>query len=80
VAIARANDRGRRTGRYVPETVIRQTHAGVSGVFPQVAGKFDEVNLFDTTGRPKLIAKGGKGKLDIIDQAGYDAFLAKASE
>ena len=80
VAIARANDRGRKTGRYVPETVIRQTHAGVSSVFPQVAGKFDEINLFDTTGRPRLIAKGGKGKLNIIDQAGYDSFLAKASE
>jgi predicted ABC-type ATPase len=79
VAIARANDRGRKTGRYVPETVIRQTHAGVSSVFPQVAGRFDEVNLFDTTtAKPRLIAKGGKGKLEIVDQAGYDAFLAKA--
>ncbi|MFZ9867975.1 MAG: zeta toxin family protein, partial [Ilumatobacteraceae bacterium] len=80
VAIQRANDRGRKTGRYVPESVIRATHSGVSSVFPQVAGRFDEVNLFDTTGRPKLLARGRKGKIEILDQTGYSAFLAKAGE
>lgn len=84
VAIERANARARDVnsssfGRFVPESVMRATHAGVSEVFPQVAGNFDRVNLWDNTGRtPKLLARGGKGALEIVDQAGYQAFLDKA--
>lgn len=80
VAVERSNARGAQTGRYVPETVIRGTHAAVSQVFPKIAGKFDEVTLWDTMGTPKVIARGGKGKLTVVDQSSYDAFLAKGSE
>lgn len=79
MAVENALARGRVTGRFVPEEVIRNTHAGVSTTFPEVATKFDSVKLYDTTkfGAPKVIATGGAGVLDIVDQVAYDAFLAK---
>ncbi len=80
VAIDRANARGARTGRYVPESVIRGTHAGVSDVLPKIASQFDEINLFDTTGDLVLLASGKNGKFTVNDQDGYNAFLAKAGE
>jgi len=79
-AVIRANDRGKKKGRYVPESVIRSTHAGVSAVFPKIVSQFDEVNLFDTTTRdPKLLATGKGGKFEVLDSDGYSAFLAKAN-
>lgn len=80
VAVAREQARAARTGRKVSEDVVRTTHRNVSAVFPQVATSFDEVNLWDTSSTPKLLARGRQGRLDIIDQEGYDAFLAKAGE
>lgn len=77
VAVERANARGAKTGRYVPESVIRGTHSAVSQIFPKIAGNFDEVKLWDTMGTPKIIASGGKGKLTVHDQDAYNAFLAK---
>jgi predicted ABC-type ATPase len=79
MAVENALARGKVTGRFVPEEVIRNTHAGVSTTFPEVATKFDSVKLYDTTkfGAPKVIATGGSGVLDIVDQVAYDAFLAK---
>jgi SPP1 gp7 family putative phage head morphogenesis protein len=79
VAVERANARAERTGRVVPESVVREIHASVSNVFPQAAGKFDQVNLWDNTGKsPVLLATGGGGQLDIKNAAGYQAFLDKA--
>jgi predicted ABC-type ATPase len=80
VAIDRANARGARTGRYVPESVIRSTHSGVSDVLPKIVNQFDEINLFDTTGDLILLASGKNGKFTVNDQDGYSAFLAKAGE
>jgi len=80
VAVDRANARGKKTGRYVPESVIRGTHAGVSSVLPKIVDQFDEINLFDTTGDLKLLASGKNGKFKVNDEEGYNAFLAKAGE
>lgn len=79
LAVANALARGKETGRYVPEEIVRVTHAGVSQTFPAIADRFDKVSLYDTTvmGKPRLIAKGGGGVVDILDQTAYDAFIAK---
>jgi predicted ABC-type ATPase len=79
MAVKNAYNRGLETGRFVPEEVIRGTHAGVSETFPVIADRFDKVTLFDTSemGKPKVIAKGGGGVVDILDQVAYDAFIAK---
>ena len=77
VAVDRMITRGMKTGRFVPEIVVRTTHANVSKVFPAAVNMFDEIKLFDTTDGVKMLASGGNGILNILDQSGYDAFLAK---
>jgi predicted ABC-type ATPase len=83
VAIERSDARGSDPnspdfGRFVPHAVIEAQHKSVASVLPNSAGKFDSVQLYDTTvfGSPRLLMEGGKGKINIVDQAGYDAFLA----
>ncbi len=81
-AVAGAIMRGQKTGRYVNETIIRETHAGVSKTFPEIANRFDSVKLFDTgqlwtNGTVTLLAQGKGGSLTIVDQAGYQTFVDK---
>jgi len=73
-------DRLAREGRIVPDIELKRLHIGVSQVVPQVARNFDEFSLFDSTDGLKLLATGGNGRLDIVDQAGYDSFVAKGNE
>ncbi len=82
-AIKRSHARYERSGRFVPDKIVRKTHKGVSQILPQVAHLFDKVELYDTSsgGTPVLIAKGGNGKpLEVLDQRLYDLFIGKASE
>lgn len=81
-AIERSNARGQKTGRYVPEDVIRAVHRSVSNVLPQAVheGAFDEMRLWDTNdGPPKMIASYDGKKLTVHDAAAYDKFLAKGA-
>jgi predicted ABC-type ATPase len=82
LAIQNAQIRGEKTGRFVPPEVVRVTHVGVSQTFPAVVHKFDSVKLYDTSaqGKPRLILSGKKGVIDVIDQQGYNDFLAKGKE
>jgi predicted ABC-type ATPase len=80
VAVDRAKARGEKTGRIVPETVIRSTHKSVSQVFSTAVKGMDSVQLFDTSNGARIIAEGGKGRIIIRDSDAYDAFLAKGSE
>jgi len=82
VAVSRAQARGERTGRVVPEGIIRKTHSAVSRVAPEVASEFDSFTLVDTSGRtPVKVASTTKGKpIKIEDQALWDAFTAKGDE
>jgi SPP1 gp7 family putative phage head morphogenesis protein len=68
--------------RSVGESKVYEIHSAVSQVFPGAAPKFDVVNLYDsrTKGSPTLIATGGSGKLDIVDQKLYSQFLGKAND
>lgn len=86
VAVERAFKRGQETGRFVPESVTREIHAGVSKTFPQAARAdlFDEVRLFDTDvafgDAPFLIYERVDGVERIVDQTKWEAFLAKGVE
>lgn len=88
---ARALARAEKTGREVPESVVRNTYASISSVFPQAAEKFDSVNLFDNNhdisensgGQPRisqgiqLIASKEPGShLTVSDQPKYNQFLS----
>ena len=81
-AVRRSAERQVREGRGVPEDVIRQKHSAVSRILPQVADKFDNVELYDTeNGGHVLIATGGSGKgLTPVrgQEARYQRFLEKA--
>lgn len=81
MAVDRSNARAAETGRVVPEDVLRETHAGVSRVLPQVATKFDSMTLIDMSETPKVVARATKtGGLKVEDQALWDTFVAKGGE
>ena len=88
VAVARVNARAAKTGRAVPETVVRMNHANVSAIFEQIAPSFDSMVLYDANaplgsdGGPAVVAvspPGTKG-LQIVDQDLWAGFLSKADE
>lgn len=82
-AVARAMQRAERSGRYVPESVIRQIHRDVSA-------RFDEWQDIDAVKRwqvwanderpPKLIAHGARGGINVEDRDRFLSFLRKADE
>lgn len=71
-------------GRFVPDSVIRATHASVSRVLPEALKQnlFDRVDLYDTGkgGKPRLVMSHEGGKTTIHDRELWGAFLAKGSE
>jgi predicted ABC-type ATPase len=83
-AVRRAEARGKATGRHVPETFIRETHAAVSDTYDKAAkmGLFDKTELWDNNGtEPALVAsKQPGGKFTVHDQAAWQQFLDKANE
>lgn len=86
VAVKRAAQRARRTGRWVPEPEIRNQHKNVSARFvssvkPLVEdGTISQIRMYQTEGNPQLIADGGAGVFDVIDQTLYDGFVNKSKE
>lgn len=84
VAVDRAKARAERSGRAVPETILRAAHRDVSRGFEEIAAlpQLRDVKLYDNTGaEPILIASGGRGRpLVIHEPTLYDQFLAKGNE
>lgn len=81
-AVARVQDRAEKTGRLVPESVVRGTHASVAEVLPQAMekGLFDEVTLWDTnTPQPTKIAEAKGTEITIHDQAAWEKFKGYAA-
>ena len=80
VAVRRSRERGERTGRFVPDSVVRETHINVSRVFPQAAsaGIFDSLELWDNTNGPVLIFSSAKG--GVQRNGLYKGFVAKGFE
>lgn len=79
-ALRRAAARAERTGREVPEKVIRGTHENVSRIFPEAAERnlFDELRLWDNMGdEPILVYERVDGVERILNPERYDAFLRK---
>jgi predicted ABC-type ATPase len=82
LAVQLAEARGRKTGRFVPEQFIRDTHVGVSRVLPQAIerGLFDEVYLYDTNvkGQARLVMSARGRNVTIHNDALWRDFLRKA--
>jgi hypothetical protein len=80
-AIRRAHERGKGSGRFVPEEYNREAHRNVSSVFATALQNrlFDEANLFDTNGpAPVKIAEAKGAKVTVLDVPAWQRFLAKA--
>jgi predicted ABC-type ATPase len=86
VALERAQQRAARTGRQVPVTVLRETHAAVSRVFPEAVrqGLFDKARLWDVSGpkgsKPTLVVSSIGKKMTIHNEKLWQEFLAKGHE
>jgi hypothetical protein len=83
VALQRALDRAKKTGRYVIPTTIKAIHATVSETFPEAVkeGLFPHAVLYDTraeSGKPVKIAEAFGKKLEVFDHKLWKEFLAKA--
>jgi len=79
-ALKRAAERAARSGREVPEKVIRSTHENVSRIFPEAAERdlFDELRLWDNMGdEPILVYERVDGVERILNPERYEAFLRK---
>ena len=76
--------RAAKTGRKVPESFLRETHAAVSDIVPKAIkeGLFDEITIWDNNikGQPIRIASAKGKKLVVHDKARWEKFLAKADE
>lgn len=82
-AVRRNKSRYEKTGRYVPDIVVKKTHAAVSRTFEDAleSGLFDEITLWDTNGDETIKVLEGKGKdYKILDQKAWDRFLDKGKE
>jgi predicted ABC-type ATPase len=80
-ALKRAADRAVKTGRSVPEAVIRATHASVSSIYPVAVkrGAYDESHLWDNDGKKPVLVASSKGtEMTVHDQKLWHKFLAKA--
>lgn len=80
VAWQRSQARAEKSGRHVPEDVLRSAHAGVSRTFPEIMNNFDSVDLFDNTTTLKLIGSGKNGTFKVKDEGLWADFLAKGAE
>lgn len=79
-AIRYSEARGRETGRYVPESFLRETHANVSRTFRSAVGRklFDDVKLYDTNQNPpRLVATGSRNGFKVHDRQLWNDFVAK---
>lgn len=75
IAVKRAAERAKKTGRAVPESYIRERHRKISQIFPDAAKKLNSVELYDTSSEARLVAYGDNGALKILDAAAYEVFL-----
>jgi predicted ABC-type ATPase len=87
VAVERSRARAARSGRVVPENVIREGHAGVSKNWAAVVSRdFVDVELYDNDvprgADARLIARKRRGttNVEVLDRDAFAAFLAKAKE
>lgn len=70
-AIDRVEARAEKTGRYVPEDIVRHAHTRIPSNFEAIARTADEFALFKSGRPPKAVWAGGAGKGDVVHDANY---------
>ena len=78
-ALRRNNERFKKTGRKVPEGIVRTTHSKASSMAPILAPRFDSFELWDARdGQPPVqIAHADGTPVAVDDAALYAEFVAK---
>lgn len=60
-AVKRAEERGKKTGRFVPLEALQDSHTRVTKTFAKLKPQFDSYTIYDnTTRKTQIIAKNGK--------------------
>ena len=78
-AITRAEDRGRRKGRFVPKDYIREAQPKIPGSFTSINKDIDEFSVYQSGRPPTLKWKSKEGHPEqVLDSAFVDRFLAHA--
>lgn len=82
-AVARMQERGKATGRYVPSRVVAALHTSVSRIIPQALAKgiFDKMTVWDNNvergADPVKVASYENGKLTIHNKSRWNALLER---
>lgn len=77
VAIDRAEKRALRTGRMVPEPVIRQIHHDVAARHLEWRDETTDWEVWANDDSPRLVAAKANGRTVIRDRTRYDEFVEK---
>lgn len=78
-AVARAEYRGKRSGRFVPEDHIRKAHEAVPANFLKLAKQADSYAAYSSGRPPKKMYSKEEGKNEVVhDGDKYERFLSKA--
>jgi predicted ABC-type ATPase len=81
LALKLSNARGDKTGRYVPEHIVKEVHANVSRTLPKALGRglFDNVSVYDTNvkGEARLVVSGSREGFKVHDRDLWNDFLGK---
>lgn len=72
-ALQRNKDRFERTGRLVPDDIVKESHASVSKSFAELKDMVDDWHVYDMSDGGRLVATTD----GIMDQKAYDAFTKK---
>lgn len=75
-AVLRSANRAEKTGRFVPNDIIRGAHQKIPGNFETIAREADSFGLFDTRSGmrpPQLKWSGGKGEEDRVHDSRFVA-------
>jgi predicted ABC-type ATPase len=79
LAVRRAADRAERTGRFIPESFIRDSYGGIPANFVGFRHKVDEFSVYDTGREPaKLVWSKKDGKETVHDSKWMEGFLERA--
>lgn len=79
-AIRRSGERAKKSGRDVPESIIRGSHGGFAATFPKIMENVDEYYLYDNSqpeGEPPTLICSTGG---VHNQSRWDEFLEKGND
>ncbi len=84
-SVRRAQERGRKSGRVVPEAEIRSQHQNVAKNHLVWRDQVDDWEVWDNDvarGQPPILIarREGGGKIEVLDEARYQQALDKATE